>query len=212
MKRLIAFLLLIVLSCSLFVACDKSGESSSSDSSDANVSITVEDGKNYYATIDIIDYGVITVKLEPSQAPITVQNFIDLAQSGFYDGLTFHRIISGFMMQGGDPKGNGTGDSGKDIYGEFAMNGHQNTLSHRRGVISMARANDPNSASCQFFIVHNDMAASSLDGKYAAFGYVTEGIEVVDKVCANARPVDSNGTILKDQQPVIKTIKITVKD
>ncbi len=212
MKRFIAFLLLVMLSCALFVGCDKGEESNSSDSSDANVSITVEEGKNYYATIDIIDYGVITVKLEPSQAPITVQNFIDLAQRGFYDGLTFHRIISGFMMQGGDPKGNGTGDSGKDIFGEFAINGHQNNISHKRGVISMARAvNDPNSASCQFFIVHDDRAASSLDGMYAAFGYVTEGIEVVDKVCSKAKPVDNNGTILKDQQPVIKSIKITVE-
>ena len=204
MKRLIAFLLLTVLACSLFVGCDKSEEVTSS--------ITVEDGKNYYATIDIIDYGTITVKLDPTQAPITVQNFIDLAQSGFYDGLTFHRIISGFMMQGGDPNGNGTGDSGKDIYGEFSSNGHKNNISHKRGVISMARSNDPNSASCQFFIVHDDKAAGSLDGLYAAFGYVTEGIEVVDKVCANANTIDSNGLIAKDQQPVIRSIKITVED
>ncbi len=210
MKRFFAFLLLIVLSCSILVGCDKE-----------DGPIVVEEGKDYYATIDIIDYGKITVKLEPSQAPITVQNFIDLAQSGFYDGLTFHRIISGFMMQGGDPNGNGTGDSGKDIVGEFAANGYTyNTISHKRGVISMARQGENpytgeknyDTASCQFFIVHDDRAAGSLDGMYAAFGYVTDGIEVVDKVCANARPVDNNGTILKDQQPVIKTIKITVED
>ncbi|MBO7737653.1 MAG: peptidylprolyl isomerase, partial [Clostridia bacterium] len=136
----------------------------------------------YYADIDIKDYGMITVQLDQSAAPKTVGNFISLAQSGFYDGLTFHRIIEGFMMQGGDPEGNGTGGAEKTVVGEFSANGHNNPISHKRGVISMARANDPNSASSQFFIVHQD-SEDSLDGKYAAFGHVISGMEVVDKIC-----------------------------
>ena len=209
MKRFIVAFLLIILSLTLFVGCDKDDETSSG--ADSNTSVTVESGKTYFAVIDIIDYGTITIKLAPEEAPKTVQNFINLAQSGFYDGLTFHRIISGFMMQGGDPNGNGTGGSGNKIVGEFSSNGYKNNISHKRGVISMARSNDPNSASCQFFIVHDDRAANSLDGLYAAFGYVTEGIEVVDKVCSQARPIDNNGTIPKTEQPVIKSIKIKVE-
>lgn len=161
----------------------------------------------YYADIDIKDYGKITVKLDQENAPITSANFVELAQSGFYDGLTFHRIIEGFMMQGGDPKGNGTGGSENNIFGEFTANGHNNTLSHTRGVISMARATPYNSASSQFFIVHED-CEDSLDGLYAAFGYVTEGIEVVDAVCEAAKPTDRNGSIARSEQPVINSIKI----
>ena len=160
-----------------------------------------------YADIIIKDYGTITVKLEFDAAPITVENFMRLAESGFYDGLTFHRIMKGFMMQGGDPLGNGTGGSDETIIGEFEQNGYYNPISHERGVISMARANDPNSASSQFFIVHQDSQAS-LDGKYAAFGRVTEGMEVVDAVCEAAQPVDNNGTILAEEQPVIEKIVI----
>lgn len=210
MKRFIALILIAVFACTLFVGCDKD-ESSGADGStaDKNESITVEDGKTYYGVIDIKDYGKITVKLDPEQAPITVQNFIDLAQSGFYDGLTFHRIISGFMIQGGDPKGNGTGGSSKNIVGEFTSNGHNNTISHKRGVISMARSSMPNSASSQFFIMHND--SPHLDGQYAAFGCVTEGIEVVDAICKAAKPVDNNGTILKADQPIIKSVRIIVE-
>ncbi len=160
-----------------------------------------------YADIVIRDYGTITVKLDFDAAPITVTNFIQLAESGFYDGLTFHRIMKGFMMQGGDPLGNGTGGSDETIVGEFEENGYYNPISHVRGVISMARATDPNSASSQFFIVHEDSQAS-LDGKYAAFGMVTEGMNVVDAVCDNAQPVDNNGTILAEEQPVIEKIVI----
>lgn len=154
----------------------------------------------YYADIDIKDYGKITVKLDQEAAPITVDNFVNLAQKGFYDGLTFHRIIEGFMMQGG------AGDSTKNIVGEFSANGYKNELSHTRGAISMARTNDMNSANSQFFIVHED--SPHLDGQYAAFGYVTEGIEVVDKVCEQAKPTDNNGTIKEEQQPIITSIKI----
>lgn len=161
------------------------------------------------AVIDVKDYGTIKVKLEPDAAPITVENFVSLAKKGFYDGLTFHRIMKGFMIQGGDPLGNGTGGSGKTIKGEFSGNGVKNPLKHTRGVISMARSNDPNSASSQFFIMHQD--ASHLDGQYAAFGKVTEGMDVVDKIANDAKPVDNNGTIPSSKQPVINSIKIVEK-
>ncbi len=174
----------------------------------SDVGLRIDMIKTYYADIDIKGYGKITVKLDQSQAPITVDNFVSLAKSGFYDGLTFHRIIEGFMMQGGDPDGNGTGGSGKNIVGEFVANGHNNAISHTRGVISMARANDMNSASSQFFIMHAD--SLSLDGKYAAFGYVTEGMDVVDAVCESANPTDYNGTIPSADQPVIN--KITIRE
>ena len=134
-------------------------------------------------------------------------NFVNLAQNGFYDGLTFHRIIDGFMMQGGDPNGDGTGGSDRNIVGEFSENGYDNTLSHTRGAISMARSNDYNSASSQFFIVHEDNT-ESLDGKYAAFGYVTEGMDIVDEICESANPTDENGTIAAEDQPVINSITI----
>ena len=160
----------------------------------------------YYADIDIKDYGMITVQLDQSAAPKTVGNFISLAQSGFYDGLTFHRIIEGFMMQGGDPEGNGTGGAEKTVVGEFSANGHNNPISHKRGVISMPRANDPNSASSQFFIVHQD-SEDSLDGKYAAFGHVISGMEVVDKICETV-PQGYNGAVAEADKPVIKSITI----
>ncbi len=161
---------------------------------------------NYYADIKIKDYGTITVKLDQKSAPISAANFVALAEDGFYDGLTFHRIMEGFMMQGGDPEGNGTGGSDKNIVGEFTANGYDNKLSHTRGAISMARSTPYNSASSQFFIVHED--STHLDGQYAAFGYVTEGIEIVDKVCEDSQPTDNNGTIKADEQPVITSITI----
>ena len=161
----------------------------------------------HHAEIEIQDYGTITVELDGDAAPITVQNFMDLANAGFYDGLTFHRIISGFMMQGGDPNGNGTGGSENTIKGEFSANGVENPLSHTRGAISMARAQAPDSASSQFFICHAD--STFLDGQYACFGYVTDGMDVVDAVCEADQPTDDNGTIPADQQPVITAIRIT---
>ena len=138
----------------------------------------------HHAEIDIQDYGTITVELDGDAAPITVQNFMDLANDGFYDGLTFHRIIAGFMMQGGDPNGNGTGGSENTIKGEFSANGVENSLSHTRGAISMARSQAYDSASSQFFICHAD--STFLDGQYACFGYVTDGMDVVDAVCRPA--------------------------
>lgn len=166
----------------------------------------LEEGVDYSAEIDIQDYGKITIHLEKDVAPVTVANFVALAESGFYDGLTFHRIMKDFMMQGGDPEGTGMGGSENNIVGEFDANGYENTLSHTRGVISMARANDPNSASSQFFICHAD--STFLDGQYAAFGHVTEGLDVVDAVCKKAKPTDNNGTIPAENQPVITKVTI----
>lgn len=131
----------------------------------------------------------VTIELYEDVAPITVKNFTDLIRKGFYNGLTFHRIIKGFMIQGGDPSGNGTGGSGKNIKGEFAQNGVPNQLKHTRGVLSMARANDPNSASSQFFIMHKD--SPHLDGMYAAFGKVVDGMETIDRIAeTNVDPYD----------------------
>lgn len=161
----------------------------------------------HHAVITVKDYGDIKLVLDGDTAPITVKNFVELAKSGFYDGLTFHRIIKGFMIQGGDPKGNGTGGSDKTIRGEFSKNGVENNISHKRGVISMARSQDNNSASSQFFIMHED--GDYLDGSYAAFGHVTEGMDVVDKIAENTPVTDSNGTVLKENQPIIEKIVIT---
>ena len=156
--------------------------------------------------IEIEKYGTIDVELDADTAPITVTNFINLANAGFYDGLTFHRIIKGFMIQGGDPEGTGNGGSANKIKGEFSANGVKNDIKHVRGVISMARANSYDSASSQFFIVHKD--APHLDGMYAAFGHVTSGMEVVDKICDSVKVEDDNGTTLKENQPIIKSIKV----
>ena len=160
----------------------------------------------HHIEIEVEQYGTIRLELDGDTAPITVQNFLDLANAGFYDGLTFHRIIDGFMIQGGDPDGKGTGGADHNIIGEFAENGYENNILHKKGVISMARAADPNSASSQFFIMVGD--ADTLDGKYAAFGHVTEGQEIVDQIAADARPIDTNGTIPKKKQPVIKTVRV----
>ena len=166
----------------------------------------LEENQTYYADIAIANYGTITVKLAPEAAPITVANFVKLAQSGFYDGLTFHRIMAGFMMQGGDPLGNGYGGSDEEIRGEFASNGWNNPLAHERGVLSMARSNAPDSASSQFFIMHQ--AAPHLDGSYAAFGRVLTGMEVVDAICANTPVTDGNGSVAKANQPIITSIRV----
>ena len=157
-----------------------------------------------YVAIEIENYGTITAELYGDIAPITVANFLKLVDEGFYDGLTFHRIISGFMIQGGDPLGNGTGGSEEKIVGEFAANGIANNISHTRGTLSMARTNDPNSATSQFFIMHAD--ADYLDGGYAAFGRVIDGIEVVDAICDATPVTDNNGSVARENQPVIVSI------
>ncbi len=163
----------------------------------------------HYVQIDVQDYGTITAELDADAAPITVTNFVKLVNEGFYDGLTFHRIISGFMIQGGDPLGNGSGGSDEEIKGEFASNGWNNPIAHERGVLSMARSNAPNSASSQFFIMHQ--AAPHLDGSYAAFGHVLTGMDVVDAICANTPVTDNNGTVQKANQPVITSIRVIEK-
>lgn len=162
----------------------------------------------HHAEIVVKNYGKIALELDADVAPITVENFANLVNEGFYNGLTFHRIISGFMIQGGDPLGNGTGGSSKTIKGEFASNGVKNSISHVRGTISMARSSMPNSASSQFFIVHKD--STFLDGQYAAFGTVTSGMDVVDKICEDTVVEDNNGTVAAKNQPIIE--KITMID
>ena len=152
--------------------------------------------------IEMENGGVITLELYPEIAPKTVANFEKLAKEGFYDGLIFHRVIAGFMIQGGDPTGTGMGGSKEKLFGEFAINGFNNTLSHDRGVISMARSQNYNSASSQFFIVHED--AHFLDGQYAAFGRVVSGMEVVDEIASV--PTDFSDRPRREQK--IKTITV----
>jgi len=160
----------------------------------------------HHVEIEIEEYGTIALELDATVAPITVQNFLDLASSGFYNGITFHRIINGFMMQGGCPNGDGYGGSGTNIVGEFASNGRENNILHVRGVVSMARSTAPNSASSQFFIMHADK--THLDGDYAAFGWVTSGMEVVDEICTTVPVTDLNGTVKEGYKPVIREIRV----
>lgn len=205
------YMILLILSLSLvgLVGCNKE-EVKNEDVESANEDNANFDSASFKGThqveIELENYGTIRVELDEASAPITVNNFVKLVEEGFYDGLTFHRIISGFMMQGGDPTGTGMGGSDETIKGEFAQNGVENKLSHTRGAISMARSNDVNSARSQFFIVHED--STFLDGSYAAFGYVTEGMDVVDKICTETPVQDKNGTVENEDQPVIKSIKV----
>lgn len=167
----------------------------------------LEKGQYYYAVIDIAGYGKIKVQLDHTQAPITVDNFVKLAKSGFYDGKTFHRIIKDFMMQGG-----GTmiaANEPENVIGEFKANGYDNNITHKRGVISMARADDYNSASSQFFIMQ--VTKPHLDGNYAAFGYVVDGMGVVDSICDNIETTDDNGSVSLMDQPVIDSVTISVE-
>ena len=201
-KKVITFLMICCLFC--LSGCSSEAEPEQTVEMEKIDAATLE--TETYADIEIEEYGTITVALAKEFAPATVENFVSLAESGFYDGLTFHRIMEGFMMQGGDPKGNGTGGSDSTIFGEFEQNGFDNPLSHTRGAISMARAQAFNSASSQFFIVHEN--SEFLDGAYAVFGYVTEGMEIVDQICEESEPTDNNGTIPREEQPVIITITI----
>ena len=191
-------LLIVVLVAAVIALFAVRGKKESTEAIDAA-------GK-HHIEIQVKDYGTIKAELDGDIAPITVANFLKLAESGFYDGLTFHRIIDGFMIQGGDPKGNGTGGADKTIKGEFSQNGVENKLSHVRGTLSMARSQDMDSASSQFFIVQSD--STYLDGQYAAFGTVTEGMELVDKICKDTPVQDNNGTVSAADQPVIESIKV----
>lgn len=209
-KGRLSFLLAMVMVLALG-ACGKQKDAENESSAGAESSAAGEDvsepltGK-HHVEITVKDYGTISVELDADAAPVSVTNFVKLAEEGFYDGLTFHRIISGFMIQGGDPLGNGTGGSEEKIKGEFSENGVENPLSHTRGAISMARSSDYDSASSQFFIVHED--STYLDGQYACFGYVTEGLEVVDAICEAVPVTDGNGTVAAENQPVIESIRV----
>ena len=179
-----------VLCAAVLLGCGSKLQSSASAQEAVRVEMTVK------------DYGTIVMEMDPVNAPITVENFVKLAESGFYDGLTFHRIMDGFMIQGG-----ASANKPATIQGEFSSNGWENKLSHVKGTVSMARANDPNSASSQFFICVAD--DRFLDGDYAAFGTVVEGLEIAEKIAKDAKPVDNNGTIPREEQPIIE--KMVVK-
>lgn len=233
MKKFIS-LMLTLLMLVTFSGCGDGDKNDGTNQNGTSVDyMDVDDvADSYTAVIKVKDHGEITLELDGKTAPITVANFVSLAKSGFYDGLTFHRIISGFMIQGGDPEGNGTGGSEKTIKGEFSLNGVENNIGHDRGVISMARSGSAyeqylafgyklsdlpeeaqedieramNSASSQFFIMHQD--TPSLDGSYAAFGRVTSGMDIVDELATSTPVTDSNGTVLAENQPVIESITI----
>ena len=208
MKKILALILALALTFTtlLFSSCNQIGQEKYGEAFVAKTGLNTKNHVLHNVEITVQDYGIITLTLDETIAPITVTNFINLAKSGFYDGLTFHRIIDGFMMQGGDPKGDGTGGSTQKITGEFSANGIQNAIPHVRGVISMARSSAMNSASSQFFIMHKDY--SGLNGQYAAFGWVTSGMEFVDEICENTPVTDNNGTVPKKSQPVIKSVRV----
>lgn len=205
MKKCLALTLCAALLLTL-AACGSAPSSADFSPAPSDETSDSPTGGIHHVDIEVADYGTIKVELDGDTAPITVDNFLTLAGDGFYDGLTFHRIVDGFMIQGGDPEGTGFGGSDNTITGEFSANGVENDISHVRGVISMARSQDYDSASSQFFIVQAD--STFLDGQYAAFGHVTEGMEVVDAIAADAQPTDNNGTIPADAQPVITSITV----
>ena len=161
----------------------------------------------HHVRINVEGFGTIEATLNANVAPVTVSNFCRLAEEGFYDGLTFHRVVPGFVIQGGDPAGDGTGGSDQTIVGEFEENGVSNDIPHVRGTLSMARSQDYDSASSQFFICQGD--ASSLDGSYAAFGTVTSGMDVVDAICESVSVADeSSGYVAPENQPVISSVEV----
>jgi peptidyl-prolyl cis-trans isomerase B (cyclophilin B) len=204
MKKILCLVLTIAAVLCMSACGDEKKELEPVNRPEVTIPATVEEVKGkYMVEISVVDYGKIRVELDGDVAPITVHNFLHLANSGFYDGLTFHRIIKNFMIQGGDPNGDGTGGSDVKIKGEFKSNGVDNPLKHTRGAISMARTSIKDSATSQFFIVHQD--SDHLDGNYACFGYVTEGMDVVDAIATGVRS-GSNGAVSKNNQPVIHYI------
>lgn len=232
MKRILSFALALLM-VGIFVGCGNDAKTTTNeDNKNDTKQEEIDMNATYTAIIKVKDFGEITVDLDAKTAPITVANFVSLAKSGFYNGLTFRRIIKGFMIQGGDPEGTGMGGSDENIKGEFAANGVENDIKHDRGVISMARSGSPyeqylamgyefaelpaeaqndikrafNSASSQFFIMHED--SPHLDGQYAAFGKVTKGMDVVDALAENTPVTDNNGSVSAQNQPIIESITI----
>lgn len=216
-KKSLSIIILMIL-CLSILGCNNQKNNASNDNDKKNESNAENESTStqkdllsgkHHVTIEISNYGTIYAELDADVAPITVTNFINLSKEGFYDGLTFHRVVEGFMIQGGDPNKNGTGGSEEKIKGEFKANGITNNLSHKRGTISMARNSSSNdSASSQFFIMQKDN--TSLDGNYAAFGTVTEGMEIVDKIVQDTKKLtNANGLIsITSKQPVITTIRV----
>ena len=202
MKKFYQIVLFTVL-IAILAACGK--ETAENKEQESNANYAEEVTENPIVTITMENDKKIVIELEPKTAPNTVANFISLVEDGFYDGLIFHRVIPGFMIQGGDPDGTGMGGADYAIKGEFTSNGFENTLTHERGVISMARSQDPDSAGSQFFIMTEQ--ATHLDGDYAAFGKVTEGMETVDEIVAAERA--KNDKPLEDQK--IKTVEVDTK-
>lgn len=206
-KNKVICIILCVLVVTALTGCEKRDKN-------AENPVNTKEVKEYlsgkqYVELEVEGYGTIKLELDADLAPITVTHFVELTKDGFYDGLTFHRIIDGFMIQGGDGASNVNGEEKKcgTIKGEFRTNGIENDLLHERGVISMARIGQQNdSADSQFFIVHQD--SPHLDGDYAAFGKVTEGMEIVDEICKNTPVLDQNGTVAQENQPVIQTIRM----
>ena len=197
MKKFLSLLMSAALIVAGLTSCGGDSGKTSKDSASDTKTTSEQETKEmltgkHHAEITVKGKGVIALELDADSAPITVTNFVKLANEGFYDGLTFHRIIKGFMIQGGDPKGNGTGGSDETIKGEFSANGVENNIKH--------------SASSQFFIMHE--TSSHLDGQYAAFGHVTSGMDIVDDLAENTKVEDNNGTVLKANQPVIESIKV----
>jgi peptidyl-prolyl cis-trans isomerase B (cyclophilin B) len=209
-RRKIVFVVMVLGLLLMLASACKSKEPAAETAASAEKEIELlDENTTYEAVIEVENYGTIVFTLRQDAAPVSAANFVSLAKEGFYDGLTFHRIIDGFMIQGGDPNGNGSGGSGRPITGEFKSNGHDNPISHVRGVVSMARAQDPNSGSSQFFIVQTD--STYLDGDYTAFGEVTEGMDVVDQICKEVPVQDGNGTVAAADQPVITSVTIREK-
>ena len=193
MKQTFRMICMLCMCMLVLTGCTKSTAGNAAE-------LEISEGGTHHAEIVVKDYGTIKLELDGDTAPITVKNFLTLAQSGYYDGKKFHRIIDGFMIQGG------AGGPAASIKGEFTSNGVENNIKHVPGVISMARAQSKDSASSQFFIMVG--TADWLDGEYAAFGHVTEGLEISKKIASDAKPIDNNGTIKDNEQPVIETVKV----
>ena len=204
-KKILILFLALMLALGMMTACGSGQEAADTDAAadqETQDEVQEETLPLRHVEMTIRDYGTVKLELDPNEAPVSVENFISLAESGFYDGLKFHRIMDGFMIQGGANEDVQL----EPIVGEFSSNGYENSISHVEGVISMARTPDPDSATSQFFITVAD--STFLDGQYAAFGHVTEGLDICKKIAADSNPIDDNGTIPEDEQPVIESVKV----